>query len=369
MIHIEFAPKADLQFLTAQLNLLDRLVDIESIIILSGEHSEIPMEAWNPLLQGARKPVIGGIFPKVLHGTTVTPSGCVVVGLPFSLSVVLLEDISAGAASYESVLDRVQAGFETACVFVDGLADGIGELMEALFMRFGVDANYIGGGAGSLSLQPQPCVLSNAGISQNAAVLGLAQRKTSIGVNHGWEELSDPIQVTRSTGRVVHELNYKPTFSVYSETVATHSNARISTDSFFEHAQGFPLGLLRHAGEYIVRDAIATDESGSLICVGDVPEGSFVVVLTGSPESLIEAAARARARAWSTWPSRQPPQIALVMDCISRTLYLKESLEQEIYAIWQPAAPMAGAFSIGEVANMGRSFLEFYNKTTVVGLL
>ncbi|NOR26155.1 MAG: hypothetical protein GQ542_17565 [Desulforhopalus sp.] len=57
------------------------------------------------------------------------------------------------------------------------------------------------------------------------------------------------------------------------------------------------------------------------------------------------------------------------MDCISRVLFLGDKLQEEIEAVQDASAPLIGAFTIGEIANSGKDFLEFYNKTCIVGVL
>jgi hypothetical protein len=57
-----------------------------------------------------------------------------------------------------------------------------------------------------------------------------------------------------------------------------------------------------------------------------------------------------------------------VIDCISRSLFLGTDFQRELAAI-DDGLPMVGALTLGEIANSGRDFLEFYNKTAVVGLI
>ena len=60
------------------------------------------------------------------------------------------------------------------------------------------------------------------------------------------------------------------------------------------------------------------------------------------------------------------------MDCISRALFLEHEFELELQAIAEQFTDnhaMFGALVLGEIANSGSGYLEFYNKTTVVSLL
>ena len=58
-----------------------------------------------------------------------------------------------------------------------------------------------------------------------------------------------------------------------------------------------------------------------------------------------------------------------LIDCISRALFLGDDFIDEIKAVSEANTPMIGALSLGEIANNGREYLEFYNKTCVVGML
>jgi hypothetical protein len=107
---------------------------------------------------------------------------------------------------------------------------------------------------------------------------------------------------------------------------------------------------------------------GHLVCVGEVPEGAFVHILKGSAESLILAARRASELAQASFPAGHTPRFRFVIDCISRSLFLGDAFTNELAAI-DDGLPMVGALTLGEIANSGRDFLEFYNKTAVVGLI
>lgn len=117
----------------------------------------------------------------------------------------------------------------------------------------------------------------------------------------------------------------------------------------------------------VVRDPLMIVEK-KLVCVGRVPQESFVHVLHGSPESLLRAARKARDLA-STSFGEGAPATMLFIDCISRVLFLGEDFGKELEMVSMPGVPMVGALTIGEIANSGRDFLEFYNKTSVVALL
>jgi hypothetical protein len=133
-------------------------------------------------------------------------------------------------------------------------------------------------------------------------------------------------------------------------------------------AKGFPFGIRKLDSEVVVRDPLFLTPAGELVCVGEVPEGAFVHVLRGDAARLIDAARSARDLAQQSFPAAHAPRFRFVIDCISRSLFLGDRFGEELAAI-DDGLPMVGALTLGEIANSGRDFLEFYNKTAVVGLI
>jgi len=68
------------------------------------------------------------------------------------------------------------------------------------------------------------------------------------------------------------------------------------------------------------------------------------------------------------------PKKAIIIDCISRMLFLDKDFDKELSIITStlktryPDISIGGALTIGEISSYGEGFLEFYNKTIVVGL-
>jgi hypothetical protein len=106
------------------------------------------------------------------------------------------------------------------------------------------------------------------------------------------------------------------------------------------------------------------------VCVGEVPEGSFVRILNGTEESLVAAAAKACEKAQQAHKqlTDQPVQLGCFIDCISRVLFMGDNIVNE-FAQVSGDYPLFGALTLGEIANSGKDYLEFYNKTAVLGLM
>jgi hypothetical protein len=311
----------------------------------------------------------GGAFPQVIADGTAREAGTLFLGLREAPDVTLVEGLSDPSANFDAQLpDLLVEGYRTAFVFADAFATGTDALVGALFDAYGVEITILGGGAGSLSMEQAPCLLTEDGWAEDAAVVAATRAAGSVGVSHGWQEFAGPFRVTDADGPVVQLLGDQPAVGAYREFVEPDIGRKLTADNFFQVAKSYPFGLSRFEAEKIVRDPFELTDDGGIRCFGEVPAGSFVHVLKGEPDSLVAAAREAAAVARESASTAGGE--ALFFDCISRVLYLGDEFDRELAAVEEgDARPLVGALTIGEIANSGREFLELYNKTAVVGVV
>jgi len=342
------------------------------LMIFACDANGFTPDTVDPLLRSASFPIFGGVFPAIIHGKELLQKGTLAVVLPVADEVNYLPDLSNDGSDYEAALEKTfpnaQAG-QTMMVFVDGLSQRIGAFVEGLFNIFGLDINYIGGGAGSLNASRKPCLFTNSGMAADGAVIALLSCKSGVGVCHGWEDLSGPYQITQADHNTVLTLDWRPAFDVYAEAVSLHLGRPLDRNDFFDVAKGYPFGISRLGTEEIVRDPLRVGEDNSLICVGEMPEGAFVHIMHGDDRSLVEAAGRALSLAQKNIEGVGTSNLHLFIDCISRVLFLEDRFGKELDAVYRGDIPLAGACTIGEIANCGSEFLEFHNKTAVFGAM
>lgn len=346
--------------------------EVQSILIMACDANDFSKEKIDPLMQNLKKPVFGGIFPEIIHQTEKLEKGTIVVGLTKSAEVHVIPDISDMEVDYEDILDEKDpesTDAKTMFVFVDGLSKRISALVDSLFEVFGLEMNYIGGGAGSLSFVQKPVIFSNEGLLQDAGIIALTDIESGIGVNHGWFDVEGPLKVTESERNVIKSLDWKPAFQVYKEIVEKHSGKTFTDDNFFDIAKAYPFGISKLGAEKIVRDPLSPDENNSMVCVGEVPQESFVHILNGSTNSLVDAARKAFLLSKDNFKDGAELKCTLFIDCISRVLFLEDEFDKELNVVFDESTPMIGALTLGEIANNGKDYLEFYNKTAVVGVM
>ena len=344
---------------------------VQAVMILGCEENPYDAAALSVFLKKMPKPVFGGIFPGIIFKDAAKQKGAVFAGFDVPVDVRSIPDIGSPLtnideriALFRSTVDAAQ----TMAVFVDGFSRRIDDLVESLFTVFGLQRNYIGGGCGALSSMDVPCVISNEGLARDAAVIAFLPFESGIGVRHGWSAVEGPFKVTEAEFNVIKTLDWRPAFEVYKEVVDAFSGESLHEENFSDLAKSFPFGINKLEGEMIVRDPFSIGEKNSLICVGGVPEGSYVSILNGNADTLIEAAVTARDEA----VSQKPPSarsLVFFMECISRFLFLGDDFTEELRQVKTGKHNFVGALTIGEIANSGKNYLEFYNKTSVVGVM
>jgi hypothetical protein len=343
-----------------------------SLLVMACDGNNITPEIANPLLQQIKIPVFGGIFPSILYEKEKLDKGTIVLGLPHSLEVAPILNLSDNQTDFIAQIDAINGNVSSAktiFVFVDGFATRINAFISSIFTVFGLEKNYIGGGAGSLSMVSKPCLFSNKGLLKDSAVLAFYELNSGIGVSHGWESVSGPYRVTEAEHNIIKTLDWRPAFEVYHEAIADHSGLNIQKENFFDIAKAYPFGIAKLEAERIVRDPINVFDDNSIMCVGEIREGSFVDILNGNASSLISAAGNARALSAKMMPEQSTHGTTFFIDCISRVLFLEDKFIDELTQVWSQDFPLVGACTIGEIANSGNDFLEFYNKTSVVAMI
>lgn len=373
----EFEPTGSATEFFDRASIMIKQPEVRGLMVLAGEDNQWTPDLLDPLLRMLDVPLFGGIFPQVLVDQKNVSKGTLIIGLPVVPSVLVVYGLSNPEANYGPLLaaaaeewgSKGLSSGDTLIVLVDGMSQRIGALVDDLFYGFGLEPSYLGGGAGSITFEQRPCLITPQGLVMDAAIIGHLPVASGIGVAHGWEVVSESVKVTEVDRNVIRSLNWQSPFEVYQSLIHAHRGDHITQDNFFDLAKCYPFGITKLGSEVVVRDPVQVTDEGHLVCVGEVPAGAFIRLLHGSPESLIAAAQRARQLAEeAAAPALADGRFDLLFDCISRVLILGDRIGDELKAA-APSGTLLGAFSLGEIANNGKEYLEFYNKTAVCGVL
>lgn len=343
------------------------------LVVLACDGNDFTPHLMNPFLRSLTVPVVGGAFPAITHKGKSFQRGSVVLGFRGRVTTAAIHGLSSGNVDLEKPLEDFadrSAGARTMLVFVDGFSLRMYPFINGLFDAFGLEVNYIGGGAGSLvpGRERRPCLFTDSGVISDGAVMALVETVSGVGAAHGWQTLGEPMQVTGVDGHTLRSINFRKAFDAYVSAVTQHVHTTIEKDNLVEVSRRFPFGIARMNGEMIVRDVLEVTPDGDLVCAGEIPLDCYVSIMTGNQETLIAAAGKAAAAAAAALFGAAPTAY-LLMDCISRRHFLGDRFDLELAQMSPERVPSAGACTIGEIANSGTEFLEFYNKTAVVAAM
>ena len=347
------------------------------IVLLIAESGDINLPGLIERLNKEEIPFIGGIFPGVIHNDQLYKEGLVVKKLQSVAPPVIMTGLNSKSFEWPDI-EAVLKGKDqpvTAWIMIDGLMSNIAHFLSGLYDRLGDRVNFIGGGAGSLSLKQQPCLLTPDGIFQNAAVIAFLDYDTSLGVKHGWKRLAGPVVATRTAHNVIYELNWEEAYTVYKDYIQPDCSCILTEENFFGIAKAYPFGISKSNAEEVIRDPISVNEEGGLVCVGEVPENTVLNIMKGTADDLITAAAEAVEETLNRSIGTDYVRHTMVVDCVSRALFLEgrheeelEKINQRIKAVRNEVSPQ-GMLSLGEISSYGDGYLEFFNKTIVIGSL
>ena len=340
------------------------------IAVVFAAEKDFDYGALQVVLKETKITVVGALFPGVIAEGQVRHSGFVLKHFDSSFDLQLCD---SKKVIQEFSRNNISAG--TGIILMDALSQGNQAFLNTVFYELGKDFKFIGGGAGSLELVQKPCVFDKDGIYIDKAIILLLQEKVAIGVKHGYTRMAGPFVATRTEGNKIVELNWENPYEVYSNIVNQDSSIPISKEDFLSVSKGYPIGLSSKGHEDIVRDLISVDPAGSIYSIDAVPENAALYVLKGDKTKLIEAASSSCIEALSQLTDEHEPSHCLIIDCVSRELFLGDDFGKEIKIASDTLTKrfknmqIEGVLSMGEVSTFKNGRLEIYNKTFLTTLL
>lgn len=307
--------------------------------------------------------LVGAIFPYVIFGTQSFDEGIIAAKLGDDTYMHIVYDMGDTKA--------LEVSQDTRSVFaiVDGLSSRVDDFLDELYSSLPEKAKIIGGGAGKLTLKQEPTLFDYSGFYQDGAIVMYCKEKMGIGIEHGWEPIVSHLMATTCSGHHLHKINFKDAFLVYKEIVEADGHRSFDKESFFDIAKSYPIGIVRYNKDFIVRNPVATD-GNSLVIVGNIDQYSVLAILKGEKKKLIAAAHKAAMTSLEHAGKKQ--KSTLLIDCVSRFLFLEKDFTVELEAVssaFSHGTIQWGMLSLGEIANANQEGIEFYNKTCVVGTL
>lgn len=309
-------------------------------------------------LQNTTAKITGAFFPEIIFHNRLHKEGLIALEITSNIELFLIKDMNNIDFSN---IPLKQA--PTVLTIVDGICNKNEEFLNQLFQYSGLQTNIFGAGAGSLEVGNAKVFFTNEGLLNCCSVLLTLQNRMDLGVKHGWQYLEGPFVVTSCEGNALKEIDFKNAYEVYKDIVYKDSGITLDETNFLEVSKNYPLGVVKYQGEQLVRDPICV-ENGVIKLVGQMSQNTVINVLKGDKQTLLDATKQASFDAL-----KNECEFILMFDCLTRKNFLEEKFEEELDIIFsqKKSLNVMGAISIGEVANDGKDYIKFFNKTCVIG--
>jgi hypothetical protein len=355
------------QELKDNLQVLESATDVKSVLFLMTNDKIFPDDFLTLLLQSFKKPIIGGVFYELIFNSVRKDSGILLIPLTFELKTEIFNfdcEDNCVFSKLEETFSNSISNTGSIFIFTDAFCTGKSSFIEDLFNFFGFKYSFIGAGCGSDSYESFPCIIHNSGVHANAGVIGFTNELITMGVAHGWTSITETLKVTESEANKVISINWEPAFEVYKDKVEKHSGKKFTDANFLEVSNSYPISIVKIDGDMIIRD-LFMEKDGTLFCLDNVDRGQYITVANGDVRSLVEGAKVAADVCKCNDVDAFNSDFVFCIDCISRAKFLGSEYDSELKAIGGVLS-VNGVLSFGEIANVGHSFLEIYNKTVIV---
>ena len=257
-----------------------------------------------------------------------------------------------------------------AFIIVSGWLSNEGEnIIEGITSGCGGEVTIFGGMAGDdLSLDGP--VAFTYGKSSDQGLLGLIIDEDKIEINGiatcGWKAIGTTKTITKSEGNIVYTIDDKPALDMIITYLGVEYDFDTGKEIVTQIGAYYPLQMERENVAPVMRTAmLANREDRSLICAGNVPQGSKVKFSLPPDFDAIEIVVK---ECQEIKNEKQPEADALIMfSCVSRHLsfgiLIQEEIEQ-VQEVWD--APMVGFFTYGEFGKSKTGKHEFHNNTCCI---
>ncbi|MBL7721341.1 MAG: FIST C-terminal domain-containing protein [Chitinophagaceae bacterium] len=281
--------------------------------------------------------------------------------------------------SYSSAYDTAkQLGTEgknlfdsPAFIIVSGWLHTEGEnIIKGIEDGFGGPVTVFGGMAGDDLTLKDPRVFTS-GKNSTTGILAMIIDGDKVNVSGvatcGWRPIGIIKTITKSNGNVVYTIDDQPAFDLVIKYLGLNiDEMNAITNTVVNLGAYYPLQLEREDAPAVMRTAmLGNKEDRSLICAGNVPQGSKVRFSLPPDFDVIDTVVN---ECSELKDEKQNDADALIMfSCISRYLSFGvmtgEELER-VQKVWN--APFIGFFSYGEFGKSKIGKHEFHNNTCCV---
>ena len=342
------------------------------IIVLVAEQNVDDVPKLQKMANDAGVKIAGGVFPGLIVNGRVPMKGFTVFTYEKFPDYILLSDIdrkldeSTGKiADFIEEHEKIsEAG--TLYMFLDGYLAHASMLLDSIFREVGDQVHYFGSACGAAARDDMACVFDNNQFVIRGFIGFFLDYESDPVLEHGYKIRDVNANIGMVEDNRITEINWKPAIEAYREILKDDFpfSTDISPEDFLLVGARFPFGISRLDGENVVRVPVGISGEGALLCAGEFPQNSAIVMMTPvkpGNEDAVNAIAR-RIDGAAT-------EIILIYYCIGRRLNLgDEASDRELSLLSErfPDSDIYGALSMGEIGNSLKGGYPLLQNATIL---
>lgn len=173
------------------------------------------------------------------------------------------------------------------------------------------------------------------------------------GITQSCQPVGEPLQITRSNGNMIFEIEGRPAYDILLEHVS-HLNFEDSQEIFHRLFIGLPLTSFQTdftRSRYLIRNIMSVNtRKGTLACASQVEEGDYVTFALRDALRAKEDFVRMLDDLYERADSRKP-LFGFYFNCCARgtSLYGTSSEDTALIRQYFPSLPLTGFFTFGEI--------------------
>ena len=187
------------------------------------------------------------------------------------------------------------------------------------------------------------------------------------GSEGGWSDFGPEREVTKSDKNILYKIGDRYALDLYKEYLGQYSKDLPASALYF------PLSMKENEkSEPVVRTILAiNEEEKSMTFAGNIPQGSFIRLMKGNFDKLIDAAYHAGNNALLNQSEKS--KLALIVSCVGRKIVLGNRIEEELELSKNTlgdSTTICGFYSYGEFSpNLDQISCELHNQTITITTL
>lgn len=201
---------------------------------------------------------------------------------------------------------------------------------------------------------------------QDMVIIAVLYPSKPLGMSYssGYQPTDKRCRATEADGRILKALNGKPAALVYNQLSNNSIAHALSGGNVLGNTTLYPLGReiesTRGIPEYLLSHPDSVTEDGALTLFSEISQDASLIVMAGSPDSLVARAEKVIANAISLLPEGAEPAGVLLIYCAGCMLTIGNEVQHMLDKVRSRVngLPVVGAYTFGE---QGR-FLDGHNR-------